>query len=91
MTDGFKSRMTMVEFRPGESWKWTGRGRIGPTVAFAHEFEAVDTQRTKLDFVVETGGFLDALFGRLTAIYLGRKLDRNLPRLVADLKRQGHA
>jgi hypothetical protein len=91
MTDGFKSRMTMVEFRPGEIWKWTGRGRIGPTMAFAHEFETVDSQRTKLDFVVETGGFLDALFGRFAAIYLGRKLDRNLPRLVADLKRQGHA
>jgi hypothetical protein len=91
MTDGFKSRMTMVEFRPGEIWKWTGKGRIGPTMAFAHEFEAVDSQRTKLDFVVETGGFLDALFGRLTAIYIGRKLDRNLPRLVADLKRQGLA
>jgi carbon monoxide dehydrogenase subunit G len=33
MKEGFKSRMTMVEFRPGRNWKWIGRGRIGPTMA----------------------------------------------------------
>lgn len=91
MSDGFKSRMTMVEFRPGQTWKWIGRGRIGPTVAFDHQFEAVDENQTKLDFVVETGGFLEPVFGRLTAIYLGRKLDHNLPRLVADLKGKRHS
>jgi hypothetical protein len=76
MTDGFKSRMKMAEFRPGQNWKWVGKGRVGPTVAFDHQFEAVGEHRTKLDFVVETGGFLDAVFGRVTAIYLGRKLDQ---------------
>ena len=88
MKEGFKSRLTMTEFRPGRNWKWAGRGRIGPTLTFDHQFEAIDQGRTKIDFVVETDGFLEAVFGRLNALYLGRKLDRNLPRLVADLNDQ---
>lgn len=57
----------------------------GPMTAFDHQFEALDDRRTKLDFVVETEGFLEPVFGRLTAFYLGRKLDCNLPTLVAEL------
>jgi hypothetical protein len=85
MRDGFKSRMTMAEFRPGRNWKWVGESRIGPSTAFNHEFEAVDEHRTRLNFLVATEGFLEPLFGRLAAIYLGRKLDRNLPQLVHAL------
>jgi carbon monoxide dehydrogenase subunit G len=85
MKEGFKSRLTMVEFHRGQNWKWIGRGRIGPRLAFDHQFEAVGEHRTKIDFVVETGGFLEALFGRLNTLFLGRRLDQNLPRLVADL------
>jgi hypothetical protein len=85
MKDGFKSQMTMAEFRPGRTWKWIGKARIGPTTAFDHQFEAVDEHRTRIHFVVETEGFLEPILGRLTAIYLGRQLDRNLPRLVAAL------
>jgi hypothetical protein len=91
MREGFTSRLTMTEFRPGENWKWVGRGRLGPTLAFDHRFNAVDENRTRIDFVVETAGFIEPVFGRFNALYLGRKLDRNLPRLVADLngQRQG--
>jgi hypothetical protein len=87
MKEGFKSRMTMVEFRPARIGSGSGEGRIGPTMAADHWFEAVNEDRTKLDFVIETDGFLEAVFGRLNAIYLGRRLDRNLLRLVSDLKR----
>ena len=88
MKEGFTSRLTMTEFRPGRNWKWVGRGRIGPTLVFDHRFNAVDENRTEIDFVVETAGFLEPVFGRLNSVYLGRKLDRNLPRLVADLNEQ---
>jgi hypothetical protein len=86
--EGFTSRLAMVEFHVGQNWKWAGRGRIGPTIAFDHQFKALDENRTRIDFVLETDGFLESLLGRLNALYLGRKLDRNLPRLVADLKGQ---
>ena len=86
--EGFTSRLAMVEFNVGRNWKWAGKGRIGPAIAFDHQFEAVDENRTRIDFVLETGGFLESLFGRLNALYLGRKLDRNLPRLAAYLKVQ---
>jgi hypothetical protein len=86
MKEGFKSRLTMIEFHPGQNWKWIGRGRIGPTIAFDHQFKADEAGRTRIDFVVETGGFLEPVFGRLNALFLGRKLDRNLPRLIEDLR-----
>jgi hypothetical protein len=84
--EGFKSQLTMIEFHPGQNWKWSGRGRIGPTIAFDHQFKADEEGRTRIDFVVETGGFLEPVFGRLNALFLGRKLDRNLPRLIEDLR-----
>ncbi len=85
MRDGFKAHMTMVEFRPGHNWKWVGKGGPGLRTAFDHQLQALDENRTRLDFVVETEGVLEPIFGRLTALYLGRKLDRNLPRLVSHL------
>lgn len=89
MKAGFKSSMRMTEFQPGRTWKWIGRGRIGPTTSFDHQFKALDRDRTRIDFVVETEGFLEPLFGRITGRYLGRQLDRNLPRLVAQLNQIG--
>jgi uncharacterized membrane protein len=85
MRVGFTARMTMVEFRPGHNWKWVGKGGPGLRTAFDHRFEKLDENRTRIDFVVETEGFLEPIFGPLTALYLGRKLDRNLPSLVSHL------
>jgi hypothetical protein len=78
----------MKEFSPENRWKWASRSRLG-SMAFDHQFRAMDEQHTQIDFVVETAGLAEPVLGRLTAVFLGRKLDRNLPRLVADLNEIG--
>ncbi len=48
-------------------------------MAFDYQLERLDENRTTLDFVVESACFLEPIFGRLNATYLGRKLDRTSP------------
>jgi hypothetical protein len=84
MKGGMSSKLRMIDFNPGRNWKWGGRSRIF-RFAFDHRFDRIDEERTRLDFVVETDGALDYLLGPLTGLYLGRRLDRNIPRLIEQL------
>jgi hypothetical protein len=87
MKGGFTARMVMAEFRPRQNWKWSGKGRVGPTNVWDHQLRALDERRTQLDFVLETDGFLEPVFGRMFASYLRRQFDRNLPLLAAHLEK----
>ena len=75
----------MTEITPLRNWKW-----VGPffwlTVHYDHQFEDVDSQHTKLTWVVDAEGLGVSVFGRLFAIIYNGNLNRAIPHLIEEMK-----
>jgi hypothetical protein len=84
LTNGMKPVFRMTEFNPPHSWKWVG-AFLWLAVHYDHRFEPLDTEHTKLTWIIEAKGFAASILGRLFArIYRG-SLETAIPRLVAEM------
>lgn len=52
---------------------------------YDHQFEEVDTEHTKLTWVVEAEGFGVSIFGRLFAAIYNGNLNRAIPNLITEM------
>jgi hypothetical protein len=82
---GIQSTFRMAEYNPPHNWQW-----IGPflwlTVYYDHQFEALDSQRTKLTWRVGAEGLGEFLFGRLFAAIYNMNLNKAIPHLIAEMR-----
>lgn len=84
LSNGVKSAFTMTEFHPGSNWKWVG-GFLWLTVHYDHLFEQVNSQQTKLIWIIEGEGYGVSLFGKLFAKIYDKNLATAIPALVAEM------
>ena len=61
LSNGVKSTFTMIEFNPGRNWKWVG-GFLWLTVHYDHRFEQVNSQQTKLVWIIDPDARTVAVF-----------------------------
>ena len=85
LTNGMKSTFRMLEYNPGQNWKWAGPF-LWLTIQYDHRFESLNSQQTKLSFVVDGEGFAVGVFGKLFAKIYRRNLEKAIPRLVHELE-----
>ncbi len=84
LSNGITSAFTMTEFNPYRNWKWVGPF-LWLTVHYDHRFEALNSQRTKLTWIVAAEGFGVLVFGRLFAKVYNKNLDKAIPVLVREM------
>jgi hypothetical protein len=87
LTNGMKPVFRVTEFNPPRNWKWVG-GFLWCAVIYDHRFEPLDTERTKLTFIVEAEGLGAGVLGRLFAWIYRRNLERAIPLLIAEIEAQ---
>jgi hypothetical protein len=84
LNNGIRSTFRMAVYNPPHNWQW-----IGPflwlTVYYDHQFEAIDSQRTKLTWRVDAEGWGELLFGRLFATIYNMNLNKAIPQLSAEM------
>jgi carbon monoxide dehydrogenase subunit G len=81
-----RSRFVMTDFDPPRSWTWSGRA-MGVMIDYAHGFEAVDPETTRLVWTVRSRG-RTGLRARLFAVVYSRLIDRAWPRFQATVASQ---
>jgi hypothetical protein len=84
LTNGMKPVFRVTEFNPPRNWKWVGTF-LWLTVIYDHRFEPLDTEHTKLIWIIEAEGFGASILGRLFASIYRRNLERAIPRLIAEM------
>ena len=84
LKNGIKSEFRMIEINHPRNWKWVGPF-LWLTVHYDHLFEEVDSQRTKLTWVVDAEGFGVSVFGRLFATIYNGNLNQAIPRLIDEI------
>jgi carbon monoxide dehydrogenase subunit G len=82
---GMKSAFRMTDFHPPRNWTWVGR-ILWMTVSYDHQFEAHDSDRTKLTWVVQAQGLGESTIGRLFAALYRRDMDRAIERLIREME-----
>jgi hypothetical protein len=88
LTNGLKPVFRVTEFNPPRNWKWVG-AFLWLTVIYDHVFEPLDSEHTKLIFIIEAKGFGASILGRLFAWIYRRNLERAIPLLVAEMEAAG--
>jgi len=86
LVGGIRSTFRMEAFEPPNRWQWVGRF-LTTLVHYDHRFEPVDPQRTRLVWTVIAQGPGSGSLGRLFGVLYARNLDRAIPRLQAELKK----
>jgi uncharacterized membrane protein len=84
LANGMRSTFRMTEYNPGHNWKWVGPF-LWLTIEYDHVFQSLNSDQTKLRFVVDARGFAVGLFGRLFAKIYKRNLEKAIPRLVDEM------
>jgi hypothetical protein len=84
LTNGIKTAFKVTEFNPPRSWKWIGRF-LWAAVIYDHQFEALDSGRTRLIWIIEADGFGENILGRLFASVYRRSLEKAIPLLIAEM------
>ena len=84
LKNGIKSQFRMTEINSPRNWKWVGPF-LWLTVHYDHQFEEVDSQHTKLTWVVDVEGFGVSVFGRLFAAIYNGNLDKAIPHLINEM------
>ena len=85
LKNGIKSQFLMTEINPLRNWKWVGPF-LWLTVHYDHQFEEVDSQHTKLTWIVDAEGFGVSVFGRLFAFIYNGNLNQAIPHLIDEMK-----
>jgi hypothetical protein len=85
LKNGITSLFRTTEINHPRNWKWVGPF-LWLTMYYDHQFEAVDSQHTRLTWVVGADGFGVAVFGRLFAAIYNRNLNQAIPHLIAEMK-----
>src|SRR6478672_1792577 len=84
LANGMEPAFRMTEFEPPRNWKWVGRF-LWLTVIYDHQFEPLDSNQTKLIWVVQAKGFgagiLDRVFARIYRV----NLEKAIPLLIAEM------
>ena len=88
LANGVRSTFRMTEYNPRHNWKWVGKF-LWLTIEYDHQFEALNSEKTKVRFVVDARGFAVGLFGRLFAVVYRRNLEKAIPRLVSEVEAVG--
>lgn len=76
---GIRSTFRVTEFEPPKHWLWIAPF-LWAAVRYDHQFETVDTDRTRLTWVVELDGRATSAIRPAFARVYGRNLDRAIPR-----------
>ena len=84
LTNGVTSTFRMTEFRPRDSWSWTGPF-LWLTITYDHQFRAISHSSTILRWIVTAKGFGSSTLGRAFAVIYNRNLNAAIPRLVTEL------
>ena len=85
LANGMKSTFRMTEYNPGHNWKWVGPF-LWLTIEYDHQFESLNSDQTRLRFVVDAHGFGVGVFGRLFAKIYGLNLEKAIPRFVNEVE-----
>ena len=81
-TSGRSMHVAVTEFRPGRSFRWTGRV-FGASVSYDHVVTSAGGG-SEILFIMEVTGPTAGLVGR----WLGRAYDRQLDKAIPELKRR---
>ena len=84
LTNGMKPAFRMTEFNPPRNWKWVG-GFLWLTVIYDHQFEQLESEHSKLTWIVQATGFGASVLGRLFAKIYRRNLEKAIPLLIAEM------
>ena len=87
LTNGMTAAFRVTELNPARNWKWIGNF-LWLTVLYDHQFEALDSERTKLIFVIAANGFGASILGPLFARVYRPSLDQAIPRLIREMNAQ---
>ena len=85
LKNGMKSTFRMTEFNPHRNWKWVGPF-LWLTIHYDHCFESMNSDQTKVRFVLEASGFGVNFFGRVFATIYRRNLEKAIPLIVSELE-----
>ena len=85
LSNGIHSSFQMVEYNYHQNWLWAGPF-LWLTIHYDHRFEAVDSKRTKLTFIIFAHGFAEPIFGRLFAAVYNRNLNKAIPNLAEEME-----
>ena len=88
LANGMKPMFRVTEFNPPRNWKWVG-AFLWLTVIYDHQFEPLDSEHTKLVFIVEASGFGASILGWPFAWIYRRSLERAIPLLIAEMEGLG--
>ena len=84
LSNGLKSSFSMSEFNSRQNWKWVGNF-IWLTVHYDHRFQSLNSQQTRLIWIVEAEGLGVSVFGRLFAGIYSKNLDKAIPLLIEEV------
>lgn len=85
LAGGARSTFRMEIYEPPKRWQWVGRF-LTIQVHYDHRFEPVDSEHTRLIWIVTAEGPGSATLGRLFGAIYARNLDRAIPNLQAELR-----
>lgn len=85
LSNGMKSTFRMTEYNPGHNWKWAGPF-LWLTIEYDHRFESLNSNQTRLRFIVDGHGFAVGVFGRIFAKIYRRNLEKAIPRFVNEVE-----
>ena len=85
LSNGMKSTFRITEYNPGHNWKWVGPF-LWLTIEYDHVFESMNSNQTRLRFVVDAQGFAVGVFGRLFAKIYRRNLEKAIPRFISEVE-----
>lgn len=84
-TSGRSMHVVVTEFRPGRSFRWTGR-LLGSTVSYDHVATAAG-EGSEILFILEVTGPTAPLVSRWLGRAYGRQLDDAIPSLQQHIRR----
>lgn len=85
LANGMKSTFHMTEFNPYHNWKWVGPF-LWLTIDYDHRFQAVNSEQTRMRFILNARGFGAGSLGRLFAKIYSRNLEKAIPLLVKAME-----
>ena len=86
LANGMKSTFRMTEFNPYRNWKWDGPF-LWLTIHYDHRFESLNSQQTRVRFILDATGFAVGSLGRLFAKIYRRHLERAIVLLVNEIEK----
>lgn len=83
-----RTTFRMAAWEPPRQWEWVG-GLPGVRIEYAHRFEPIRQERTRMEWVVTLRGPLASVVRPIFARVYGRNVDRAIPRLQAWIASTG--